>query len=244
MLGLNKHMNLSYEKMTKTYIVAGHKPWNRQHFDQIIRNYNGQWHFISKKEELDPELLRSLSPRYVFFLHWSHIVPDEIVENYECVCFHMTDVPYGRGGSPLQNLIVRGCKETKVTALRMTKELDAGPVYMKLPLSLEGTAEDIYINAGYLCAEMIDTIIEQEPEPIEQTGEVVIFERRKPKESEIIKPDSLEKIYDMIRMLDAEGYPKAFIEKDGFRYEFNRAVMCSEFIEASVKIYPDRKQQV
>ncbi len=30
---------------------------------------------------------------------------------FECVCFHMTDVPYGRGGSPLQNLIIREPQE-------------------------------------------------------------------------------------------------------------------------------------
>jgi len=37
----------------------------------------------------------------------------------------MTDVPYGRGGSPLQNLIVRGHTETKLTALRCVRDLDA-----------------------------------------------------------------------------------------------------------------------
>jgi len=36
------------------------------------------------------------------------IILKEIFENYEIILFHMTDLPYGRGGSPLQNLIVRG----------------------------------------------------------------------------------------------------------------------------------------
>jgi hypothetical protein len=62
----------------------------------------------------------------------------------------MTDVPFGRGGSPLQNLIVRGRRETKLTALRMSREFDAGPVYMKEPLSLEGGAEEIYLGSADL----------------------------------------------------------------------------------------------
>ncbi|MEZ5300570.1 MAG: hypothetical protein R3F11_07915 [Verrucomicrobiales bacterium] len=41
-------------------------------------------------------------PRMIFFLHWSHKVPAELLDRYECVCFHMTDVLMGAAGSPLQ----------------------------------------------------------------------------------------------------------------------------------------------
>ena len=37
-------------------------------------------------------------------------------------------------------------------------------------------------------------------------------------------------------MLDGEGYPKAFIEKDGFRYEFTRASLKQNEVIADVKI--------
>ena len=67
----------------------------------------------------------------------------------------MTDLPYGRGGSPLQNLIIRGGKTTKLFAFRMTEEFDARPNYLKRNLSLEGTAREIFIRANYLSAKMI-----------------------------------------------------------------------------------------
>lgn len=105
------------------------------------------------------------NPKYIFFLHWSWKVPLEIINNYECVCFHMTDVPYGRGGSPLQNLVVRGHRRTKLTALRMTEDFDAGPVYLKKDLTLGGNAEEIYIRACYLSAEMIHRIVLEHPKP-------------------------------------------------------------------------------
>jgi methionyl-tRNA formyltransferase len=92
----------------------------------------------------------------------------------------MTDVPYGRGGSPLQNLIVAGQTETKVTALKMVDEMDAGPVYAKRSMSMEGRAEDIYLRAGDLCWEMIRWMIAEEPVPQPQQGEVTKFIRRKP----------------------------------------------------------------
>ena len=117
----------------------------------------------------------------------------------------MTDVPYGRGGSPLQNLIIRGHSHTKLTALRMTDDFDAGPIYLKENLSLEGNAEEIYIRATYLAARMIKHIIRKRSKPTPQTGKVIIFQRRRPEQSEIPQLPTLEALYDFIRMLDAEG---------------------------------------
>jgi methionyl-tRNA formyltransferase len=218
------------------YIVAGAKPWNRRVFDEVIANYPGTWHFVSRPEELDPDSVASLAPRYVFFLHWSWKVSDQVIDNCECVCFHMADVPYGRGGSPLQNLITRGHHCTKLTALRMVEDFDAGPVYLKEDLCLEGGAEEIYIRATYLSAQMIQHIIREQPEPVPQTGEVTVFKRRKPEESEIPEASSLRGLYDFVRMLDAEGYPRAFINHEGFRYEFTRGVLYHGRIIADVKI--------
>lgn len=77
-----------------------------------------------------------MSPRYIFFPHWSFVVPADLFEAHECVCFHMTDVPYGRGGSPLQSHILDGQTETNLTALRMVEEVDAVPVYTRRARSI------------------------------------------------------------------------------------------------------------
>lgn len=219
-----------------SYVVAGCKRWNRRLFDESLCSLPGQWRYIDSPSELSPDALREISPRYIFFLHWSWKVPDEIVEQFECVCFHMTDVPYGRGGSPLQNLILRGRRETKLTALRMSREFDAGPVYCKEPLSLEGGAEEIYLRAGRLSAKMIQHIIQDQPKPQPQQGTVVNFKRRRPEESEVGKPASLEELHDFIRMLDAEGYPRAFLHHAGFRFEFSRSALYDGRIVADVTI--------
>ncbi|GIK39311.1 MAG: hypothetical protein BroJett011_31440 [Chloroflexota bacterium] len=219
-----------------TYLVAGTKTWSRRIFDEVIRHYSGNWVFIDTKDELKPNLVKQISPRYIFFLHWSWLVPEEIIENYECVCFHMADVPYGRGGSPLQNLVSRGHKETKLTALQMVRDLDAGPVYLKKDLCLEGNAEEIYIRATYLSAQMIEYIIRERPQPVPQSGEAVLFKRRTPAQSEIPEIASLQMLQDFIRMLDADGYPKAFLVYQGFRYEFSRAALYDGRIVADVTI--------
>jgi len=226
------------------YMVVGSKTWNRRIFDETISQFPGHWHYIDRQQELTPDRIRALDPKRIFFLHWSWKLPEEIVEKYECVCFHMTDVPYGRGGSPLQNLIVRGHQETKLTALKMTAQFDAGPVYCKERLLLYGAAEEIYIRMTVLAATMILKINEENLQPVSQVGKPTVFKRRKREESQLSSLPDLSALYDFIRMLDADGYPPAFVEHDGFCYEFSRAVLYEGHIKADVIIRPVKGESV
>lgn len=227
----------------KTYLVAGSRPWSRQVFEETISGFEGNWHFVGDAKDALWGQLDTLKPRYIFFLHWSDKVPRSIWEQHECVCFHMTDVPYGRGGSPLQNLIVRGHKETRMTALRMVEDFDAGPVYDKRPLSLEGRAQDIFLRGNRLSAEMIQELIAQEPTPVPQEGEVEIFKRRKPEDSDLRNASSVEDAYDYIRMLDADGYPPAFLKTEDLELHFSEAEMENGALTAKVKVIERMESQ-
>lgn len=219
------------------YMVVTVRPWNIRVFHDTITHYPGEWHLVSDPGELSADRVRELKPKYIFFPHWSHIVPGEILDLAACVCFHETDLPYGRGGSPIQNLIARGHRETVITAIRMTEALDAGPVYLKRPLSLEGLAEEIFIRASRIVAEMIKVIITENPDPREQAGEPTVFKRRRPAQSRIDDGvNTLEELFDHIRMLDAEGYPRAFLESGGFRYEISRPALRTGEIRADLRI--------
>jgi methionyl-tRNA formyltransferase len=224
----------------KAFLVLGCNPWSRRLYEEELAKLPGEWRYVGSQEELSAAMVREFAPRYLFFLHWSWKVPEEIIEAFECVCFHMTDVPYGRGGSPLQNLIVRGHRETKLTALRMSNEFDAGPVYLKEPLSLEGNAEEIYLRAAQLSGRMIKRFTRERLKPKSQQGEAVNFKRRKPEESEIASAASLQQLHDWIRMLDADGYPHAFLNHAGFRFEFSRSALYDGRIVADVTITPMR----
>lgn len=217
------------------YIVAASKPWHKEGFESISRALSGKWHYVESPNELI-ETLAQTSPRYVFFLHWNWHVPEEIWSEQECVCFHMTDVPYGRGGSPLQNLILAGHHDTKLSALRMVDEMDAGPVYTKRELSLEGSAAEIFQRAGELAFEIIGWMVKNEPQPTPQSGVPTIFQRRKPEESELPSFGDLKVLYDYIRMLDAPTYPKSFIRYGNFILEFSDAQQGDSILEAKVSI--------
>lgn len=221
----------------EVYVVATIRPWNINVYHKTIKHYTGKWHLITEPKDLSVAKIKSLNPKFIFFPHWSNIVPSEILNMTNCVCFHETDLPFGRGGSPLQNLIANDHRETVITALKMVDELDAGPIYLKHTLSLEGLAEEIFIRISHIVAEMIKIIITENPAPKEQIGKLIIFKRRKPEQSKVtIEIKTLGKLFDHIRMLDATDYPKAYLDFGSFRYEISRPALRTEEIYADIRI--------
>jgi methionyl-tRNA formyltransferase len=216
--------------------IASQRRWNADLAHRLESRTGHRFVSIGTKAELTAESLARLGVTRVFLPHWSHLIPADVFDQFECIIFHMTDLPFGRGGSPLQNLIVRGHSDTMITALRCTQELDAGPVYLKHPLSLHGSAEEIFRRADCTIEEMIVTIIETNPVPAPQVGEVVTFARRRPDDGNWGECHSLDQVYDMIRMLDADGYPNAFIDVGEFRVLFSRAARTADGVTADVRI--------
>ena len=194
-----------------SYVLASDRPWCAGAYKRLQNKLGITLHNIKKKSQLNNKVLDTLKPNKIFFPFWSSYIPNSIYSKYECIIFHMTDLPYGRGGSPLQNLIVKGHENTTISAIKCVKELDAGPIYLKKKLSLKGNASEIYYRCGEVIENMIEEIIVLNPQLYIQEGKIINFKRRKPEDGNLINAKTLDNIYNHIRMLDAEGYPPAFI---------------------------------
>ena len=231
-------MSLYWEVGIVNIIIATTKSWNIKNAQRFKKeNKSGYTTIITDKDELTLERVRLINPEYILFPHWSWIIPKEIFKNFTCVVFHMTDLPFGRGGSPLQNLIERGIKKTKISAIRVDDGIDTGDIFFKRELELYGTAEEIFMRASKIIFnDMIPELLNTRPVPRKQEGEVTEFKRRKLEQSKIDPDFALDKIYDYIRMLDGEGYPKAFIKYGRYKLEFSRASLKNGKIIADVEI--------
>jgi len=207
----------------KTYILLTNKSWHDELFLILKRRINENWIRLSTIEEFNFNKIKSLEPSKIFIPHWSHIISSEIFSTFECIVFHMTDLPFGRGGSPLQNLIANGFSSTKISALKVESGIDDGPIYLKKELELNGKASEIFERSSPIIMEMIAEIIDNDLLPKPQDGAVTIFKRRKPYQSNILEIKDIQQLYDHIRMLDCEGYPKAYFETENFKIEFNNA---------------------
>ena len=83
---------------------------------------------------------------------------------------------------------------------------------------------------------MILEILKKNIVPTKQNGEVVLFKRRNPEDGNMTDLHTLEECFDYIRMLDAEGYPKAFLNIGNIHLEFERASLRNGHIKADVKM--------
>ena len=216
--------------------MASRQFWDQGMAASLAERTGWRFELISDLNALTAERLAAVNPKYIFFPHWSHHIDANIYQSFDCIIFHMTDLPFGRGGSPLQNLIIRGIYETKISALKCVEEMDAGPIYIKQPLSLQGSAEEIYLRASKVIEEMIIEILDKQPIPVSQQGKSTIFRRCTPAQGDLIKAESLQGVFDLIRMLDAEGYPHAFVDLGPFRLEFTRASRKTDHVLADVRI--------
>ena len=208
--------------MNKVLIVSD-REWGHLVYNRLIESgFVAKYKLCRFRDELEC-MVSEFEPTIIFFPFWSSKIPDKIFSSYKCVMFHMTDLPYGRGGSPLQNLIKRGHTTTMLSCLKVAEEVDSGEVYLKRPLELSGSAKEIYYRAAdTIVSIVLELLRDGLPKPHRQQGDVVMFNRRTPEQSLISADMSVSEIYDFIRMLDAPGYPKAFLDLgDSVRLEFS-----------------------
>ena len=226
-------------------VIATIKEWNINNYFELKKELENEYSFylISNKDELSLEKIEKINPKYIFFPHWSWIIPENIYKNHECILFHMTDLPYGRGGSPLQNLIINKVYNTKISAIKVSKELDEGDVYLKEDFDIsKGSANEIYKNASKLIfKKLIPNILRQNPTPVRQEGDVVNFKRRTPEQSNIkmLNDVSIANLYDFIRMLDAPSYPKAYLELDNLKIELSEVIIKDGKLEGRFEVSKD-----
>jgi methionyl-tRNA formyltransferase len=197
---------------------------------------------ITNKKYLNLEKINTINPHIIFVPHWNWKIKKEIFDKYITIIFHSTPLPFGRGGSPIQNMILKGFSKTKICAIQAKDEMDSGNIFLKKNLSLKGSANEIYIRMYSIILEMIKLLTRNKlPKAIPQKGKIVIFKRRNERESYVdFSSFKIDKIYDYIRMLDLDyrKFPKAYTRLGRYKLIFskvkkknNRSLECRLKIE-------------
>ena len=193
-----------------------YRDWAKQIYQRLKEDKKNKVYFHFTKTGLDKKIL-NISPKIILFYGWSWKIEKNIFSKYNCFMLHPSPLPKFRGGSPLQNQIVRGKKISAVTIFKINEILDGGDIYYQKKFSLEGDLSQIFNRIIKLGIKGTQKIISSKKLKIKKQNHKVssIYKRRKPSQSEItineIKTKSSEYIYNKIRMLD-DPYPNAFIK--------------------------------
>lgn len=158
----------------------------------------------------------------LFILSYLRIIPLETLNFHDQnIVIHGSDLPSGRGFSPLSWQILQNPREVTFTLFEAAEEVDAGDYYLKRSLSLDGTElfHEWRAKSGALIAEMALEFLERHTElpPIAQEGEATTYRRRKEEDDEVLPEESLAQIFDKLRICDPDSYPVWFSHR-GRRY--------------------------
>jgi len=192
---------------------------------QVLNSLNIELVSATEVSEIQKLIESGVKFDYIFFPHYSKLIPSNFLELQNCIGFHTGDLPKDRGGSPIQNKILRGEYSTWVSAFKIVEEIDAGDILCKESISLEnGSIKEILKDTSKIISRLILNIVTNNPIPIPQLGTYSIHSRVNHQESELnIEDLDVRQIYDRIRMVDGLDYPPAYIKFGRYRILLSEA---------------------
>ena len=121
----------------------------------------------------------------------------------------------------------------------MTDILDGGPIYDSREISLEGNIDEIFSEIANCVEKLILKICKSNPIPIPQKGNAVSFKRLSCTDNQLLPENSINELYNSIRMVDGEGYKRAYIKFGDHKIEFSEAKIVNNDLFAKIRILKD-----
>lgn len=150
-----------------------------------------------------------------FFLSCEKIVPPNILEqNTNNIVIHPSQLPHGKGFSPLAWQILEGKNEIPITLFEAEERVDSGVVYYRDIIKLKGHELNCEIKdfQGKKTMELVLRFIENFPniKGYPQKGKESFYKRRGEKDSELDANKSIAEQFNLLRIVDNERYPAYF----------------------------------
>ncbi len=176
------------------------------------------------------EKIKSYEPDFIITAAYGRILPDRILDlaNYEALNVHGSLLPKYRGASPVQASLLAGDKLTGITILRMTSELDAGPIFSTAEFEIPDLmrSDELMLELAKIGADLLpetlEDIYEGKIKPIAQDDEQATFCGLIDKEMGLIDWNSTaNQIEAQVRGL--YPWPGAFTYENGNRFKIHLA---------------------
>lgn len=142
---------------------------------------------------------------------YGKIVPKAIIDLFHpgIINIHPSLLPLYRGPSPIETAIINGDEQTGVSIMKLTAEMDAGPVYAQEVYELDGTEtapqlyDELSALGGRMLIETLPSIIEGNLLPSPQSNAAIFCYLLK-KEDAFLKPEK-------ITAVQAERHVRAYL---------------------------------
>lgn len=157
-----------------------------------------------------------------FFLGCTRIVkPEFLLHNSNNIVVHPSDLPKGRGFSPLAWQILEGNNDIPICLFEATGAVDAGPIYLRDVIHFQGNElnEEIKQLQGQKTVDMCLRYVRERNiiAPKSQHGDPTYYPKRTAVDSELDIQKTLLELFPLLRIVDNDRYP-AYFYLNGHKY--------------------------
>ena len=152
----------------------------------------------------------------VFVLGYTRILsPIFLKKNKLNLVVHASNLPRGKGFSPIQWQILKNKKRISFCLFKAEKKLDSGEIYEKHSLLFKGT--ELYDRIRYMQAkatiQIISSFLKKYPKLVsrKQKGQSTFYRRRTYKDSKLNINKSIKKLFNQMRIANNQDWPAYFI---------------------------------
>jgi methionyl-tRNA formyltransferase len=147
---------------------------------------------------------------------YGKIIPQpalDLLEPFGIINLHPSLLPKYRGPSPIETAILNGDKKTGISLMKLTKEMDAGPLFAQksLPLSGAETKKELYQKLSTLGTDLLLSLLPELPNltPTPQKESQATYTQKLDKSLSELQPatHTAQQLHNQVRAF--LGFPKS-----------------------------------
>lgn len=198
-------------------ILSDRASWMNDYIQELLLDWLIAGHrvlWVYDKEDLRPG-------DFCFYLSCGQIVPTNILSQFRHnLVVHESDLPKGKGWSPLTWQILEGKNRIPATLFEAAEKVDSGVIYAQEWMGFKGhelidELREVQAKATIkLCKRFVDGYPQILGEAREQVGESDYYPRRLPNDSFINPEKSISELFAQLRVADSDRYPSFFNKLD------------------------------
>ena len=195
--------------MKLSFLVEDKKSWVYPHIEKLAKEVRGKLYTSIKQIE---------GGDILFIIACISLVPSYILDGYKYkLVVHESDLPKGRGFSPVQYQILEGKNEIPIYLIDAANNVDTGDIFYKDKIILDGTEllPEIRLKQWKKTEDLIKRFLsEAEPKSTPQVGKPTYYKRRTHQEDELDINKTIREQFNHLRILHNEEYRGWFKHKN------------------------------
>ncbi len=158
----------------------------------------------------------------VFVLGYTRILKKDFLKiNSQVLIVHESNLPNGKGFSPIQWQILEGKNKIIFSLIEADEEVDSGDIIDQISLNLDGTElyEEIRFKQAKLTFRLIEKFIINYPNftKRKQIGKSTFYRKRNNLDSELDINSSIKELFPLLRIVNNKDWP-GFFKIKGTKY--------------------------